>query len=588
MCRPPGCSCEELPRFRIAVNHGCVAFLLKAFLMSQSAQSPQGASFVQRIGRLLADQRFLRMFGQFVFFVIIMVVLVQNWTNIYDALASRNLTPNFDFMNNRAGFEIGGAPDYSPNMPYWSAFMVGMRNTLSIIVAGLIGATVLGILAGIFLLSHNWLVRNITRGIVEVLRNTPLLVQIFFAFFVVVLALPSLRDSIGIPPEAAWVIPFRWLAYAAALVIGWYALRRAGSWARVVGWAAIITAIITLEVALTRLPAVAPGTTPLLIAGIAGLALAVLGAYGPRRLPALVGLGLGLMIGAMLAAVLRDMPPAGIRIETSPVIFLNNRGLYYPSVYPTGRFAVWAAFIGLGIGLAALVFQQQRRAQETTGQPRHYWRNALLLAVGLTAGGWLIILAQPAVETVPVVVDGALTRVPVAQAFADEQITLNEALLAAPAPLAALAPVRQGLRFVNGQSLTPEYVALLLALVVYTASFIAEVVRAGILAVPHGQLEAGRALGLTQPQMLRMIILPQALRVIIPPLTNQYLNLAKNSSLAIAISFADVYAVMNTVGNQSGQSVTSIIIVMLTYLIISLIISAAMNWVNARFQLVTR
>jgi len=385
-----------------------------------------------------------------------------------------------------------------------------------------------------------------------------------------------------------WVIPFRWLAYAAALVITWFALRRASGSPRIMGWAAVITAIFALEVALTRLPAIAPGTTPLLIAGIAGLALAVLGMYGPRRIPAVAGFGLGLMIGAMLAQLLRDMPSGGLQIETNPVVFLNNRGLYYPAIYLTGRFAVWAAFIGLGVGLAALVFHQQRRAQETTGQPRHYWRNALLLAAGLIAGGWLIILAQPAVEKVPVVVDGTLTQVPVAQAFADEQITLNEALLAAPTPLAALAPVRQGLRYVNGQSLTPEYVALLLALVVYTAAFIAEVVRAGILAVPYGQLEAGRALGLTQPQMLRMIILPQALRVIIPPLTNQYLNLAKNSSLAIAISFADVYAVMNTVGNQSGQSVTSIVIVMLTYLIISLIISSAMNWVNARFQLVTR
>jgi general L-amino acid transport system permease protein len=113
-------------------------------------------------------------------------------------------------------------------------------------------------------------------------------------------------------------------------------------------------------------------------------------------------------------------------------------------------------------------------------------------------------------------------------------------------------------------------------------------VRAGILAVPRGQLEAARALGLSYSQLLQMVVLPQALRVIIPPLTNQYLNLAKNSSLAIAISFADVYQVMNTVGNQSGQSVTSIIIVMLAYLVMSLVISAVMNWVNGRFQLVTR
>ena len=143
--------------------------------------------------------------------------------------------------------------------------------------------------------------------------------------------------------------------------------------------------------------------------------------------------------------------------------------------------------------------------------------------------------------------------------------------------------MRQGLRFVNGQSLTPEYVALLLALVIYTAAFIAEIVRAGILAVPYGQLEAGRALGLTQPQMLRMIILPQALRIIIPPLTNQYLNLTKNSSLAVAIGYPDLVSVFSgTVLNQTGQAVEVILITMAVYLAISLATALAMNWFNAR------
>jgi general L-amino acid transport system permease protein len=197
-------------------------------------------------------------------------------------------------------------------------------------------------------------------------------------------------------------------------------------------------------------------------------------------------------------------------------------------------------------------------------------------------------MAQPAITAVTLPIDGVETTITVEEALAEGRISTDVALQLAQAPLALFVPERQGLRFVNGLTMSPEFVALLLALVVYTAAFIAEIVRAGILAVPYGQLEAGRAIGLTQSQMMRMIILPQALRVIIPPLTNQYLNLAKNSSLAIAISYADVYAVMNTVGNQSGQSVTSIIIVMITYLVLSLLISLVMNWVNARFQLVTR
>lgn len=126
------------------------------------------------------------------------------------------------------------------------------------------------------------------------------------------------------------------------------------------------------------------------------------------------------------------------------------------------------------------------------------------------------------------------------------------------------------------------------ALVIYTSSFIAEIVRAGIQAVPKGQIEAARALGLSQGDLLRRVILPQALRVIIPPLGNQYLNLAKNSSLATVVAYADIYATSVTMAGTSGQSVPIIIMVMGTYLIISLTISAVMNWVNRRFQIVAR
>jgi general L-amino acid transport system permease protein len=140
----------------------------------------------------------------------------------------------------------------------------------------------------------------------------------------------------------------------------------------------------------------------------------------------------------------------------------------------------------------------------------------------------------------------------------------------------------------SGTQITPEYMALLLGLVIYTAAFIAEIVRAGILAVPNGQLEASRALGLSTTQTLSLIILPQALRIIIPPLGNQYLNLSKNSSLAIAVAYADLVFVTQTIMNQSGQSVTGITMIMLTYLAISLALAWFVNLVNRRFRIVTR
>ena len=157
-----------------------------------------------------------------------------------------------------------------------------------------------------------------------------------------------------------------------------------------------------------------------------------------------------------------------------------------------------------------------------------------------------------------------------------------------PAPLVISEPMRQGFNFNGGISLTPEFAALLLALVAYTGAFIAEIVRAGINAVNKGQWEASRALGLNTGATLRMVVLPQALRVIIPPLTSQYLNLVKNSSLAIAVGYPDLFNVSRTIVNQTGAEVQGILLVMATYLTFSLITSLFMNWYNKRVSLVER
>jgi general L-amino acid transport system permease protein len=175
---------------------------------------------------------------------------------------------------------------------------------------------------------------------------------------------------------------------------------------------------------------------------------------------------------------------------------------------------------------------------------------------------------------------GLLTR-------ADEQAYSQSPLLYIP-PVQRISPAGIVSGLESGLEITPAYTALLVGLVIYTAAFVAEIVRAGILAVPPGQLEAARALGLSTSQTLTIVILPQALRVIIPPLGNQYLNLSKNSSLAVAVAYADIVLVTQTIMNQSGQSVTGIVMIMLTYLAISLLIAAFTNIVNRRFQLVTR
>ena len=145
-------------------------------------------------------------------------------------------------------------------------------------------------------------------------------------------------------------------------------------------------------------------------------------------------------------------------------------------------------------------------------------------------------------------------------------------------------PELRGFNFVGGAALSPEFAALLIGLSLYTAAFIAEIVRAGVLSVPRGQWEAARALGLRDRHALRHVVAPQALRVVVPPLTNQYLTLTKNSSLAVAIGYPDLVSIANTTINQTGQAIEGIAIIMAVYLTISLAISALMNWYNARLR----
>ena len=161
--------------------------------------------------------------------------------------------------------------------------------------------------------------------------------------------------------------------------------------------------------------------------------------------------------------------------------------------------------------------------------------------------------------------------------------------LLAGIPVSWSLPQLNGFNFSGGMDILPEFVALLLALSIYTAAFIAENVRGGIQAISHGQTEAAHALGLSGTQTTRLVILPQALRIIVPPLTSQYLNLTKNSSLAVVIGYPELVSVfMGTVLNQTGQAVEVIAITMSVYLVISLVISAFMNWYNRHIALVER
>ena len=248
-------------------------------------------------------------------------------------------------------------------------------------------------------------------------------------------------------------------------------------------------------------------------------------------------------------AVLRAVPGPRQSLELMETFFLNNRGLQVPSpIFGAGFSAVPIALV-IGFVAAVVIYRWAKRRQELTGEQFPSFLTGLGLIFGL-----------------PLL-----------------------ALVVTGFPVTWSVPALKGFNFVGGVTLIPEFVALAVALSVYTASFIAEIVRAGILAVSHGQTEAAYSVGLRPGQTLRLVVVPQAMRVIIPPLTSQYLNLTKNSSLAAAIAYPDLVLVFaGTVLMQTGQAVEVIAMTMAVYLTLSLLISAFMNWYNKRIALVER
>ena len=239
-------------------------------------------------------------------------------------------------------------------------------------------------------------------------------------------------------------------------------------------------------------------------------------------------------------AVVLALPVIGGGLSLWDVAFLSNRGTAVPWVRAepgAGAFG-WLLLAGLVAAVAA--WRWRTRVNERAGAPPRRFATAALVFLAAAAVGFLV----------------------------------------TGAPLSIDVPVVERFGYEGGIQVSPEYTALLLGLVIYTAAFIAEIIRGSIQAVSKGQKEAAEALGLSPAQQLRLVVLPQALRIAIPPLNSQYLNLTKNSSLAVAIGYPDIISVSSTITNQAGRATQMILLVMATYLILSLVISAVMNGVN--------
>jgi len=376
------------------------------------------------------DVRVLAVLSQVVFVLVLAAFAGFLYANLSTAMRQRGLVAGFDYLKNESGFEIGeGLIPYRPTDTYGRAYIVGLLNTLEVSAVGIVLATILGVIVGVARLSTNWLVNKLAAIYIEIIRNTPLLVQLVFIYFGVFFQLPPMSQTLELPGG----------------------------------------------------------------------------------------------------------------------VFANQRGLFVPRPIVSPTFLPWLALMAAGIVAAVVIWKLVTRVFKSS-----------------TLGTWLATIV-------------VLILVP----------TLGWMLLGAP-PLTFEVPIRERFNFRGGLTLTPEFSALLTGLVLYTAGFIAEVVRGGIQAVGRGQIEAANAIGLSPMQILRLVIFPQAMRVIVPPLTSQYLNLAKNSSLAIAIGFPDMFAVNQTIANQTGQPVPAIALMMGTYLLMSLFTSLIMNIYNRSVQILER
>ena len=461
----------------------------------------------------------------------------------------------FNFMDQSAQFDISESPiiSYSPQDTYWRAAGVAALNTLRVTSWGILFTTILGTFVGISLLSKNWFVRTVSRVYVELFRNTPLLVQLAFigsVFFAVFL--PPLRDAkplFGLP--------------------------------------------IYLNARGLNIPAVQfmPNgellQTLLWIGAIAGLILwFVLSRYTLRTGKDVKGWLFGLGTFAVCAAL------GWFLSGTAPSTqgFVTQDGIDVSSFDDVVEMVVDRSPVPLSEWSTADLTDEQIEATQLT---------VCSVADELSTDNFVeqleaadipydITRAGRLSKAVSDFEDGDCELFVADQSVLEEEVE-GASIVTLDEPRVILSiPRLDGLNFQGGRQLTAAFGAVLLGLVLNTGANVAEIIRAGIQSVSKGQTEAAYALGLSNGQRLRLVVLPQALQVIIPPLISQYLNLAKNSTLALIVAYPDWWSVINTIINQSGRPIQPIVLTMAAFLTLSLSISAFLNWYNGQIRLKER
>jgi len=357
--------------------------------------------------------------------LLIIIILGLLFLNAKNNLSQQGIQSGFHFLGLESGFEVSESViDFTPRDTYFTALLVGILGTLKVSLVGVLFALIIGVFVGLMRLSENWLLAKLSLSFIEIIRNIPLLLQLFFWYALFTEFLPSVRNSLR---------PFS-------------------------------------------------------------------------------------------------------------NVFLNNRGLFLPAVELGARWDLM--FLSLALSLVVLFFYRKKwqKIKNDLGVDWRFKKYILCLPLVMFLLPWVF----------------------------------------SGAKFDFILPKHIGFNIVDGISASPEFIGLLLGLSLYTGAFMAEIIRSGILSVHKGQWEAAKSLGLSRTQVLFKVVIPQSLRVIIPAMTSQILNLIKNSSLAVAIAYPDFVSVANTILNQTGQAIEVIGIIMAVYLIFSLSTSFFMNWYNRK------
>jgi general L-amino acid transport system permease protein len=540
--------------------------------MAQTTAPPpqEVPSLGRKIFNYLFDVRVLGVLGQMGFIILVVFGaraigsnFAENASKLGEAQficrdGSFSYRCAYDFMDSEAGFPISDTVvDYQESDSFWHAFYIGVLNTLKVAILGVVLTAIVGTVAGIARLSNNWLISQLALWYVELMRNIPLLITLFFIYFGVILAAPSLAEAIqpfGLPlflSQRGLNIPSPQLTSSAAI---WLAFLVLGIIQFQVLWVILGRREERTGQASNRV-----GTGILSFLIIVGIGWVVASSVSETQ---------GLLVTK--ASRLRDLGDLEqLILQRTGVNHLDDVGNLSEEELEEAALRVCVledspSETNLTAQLRRLKIPYSVERSDRADQASEKY-----------ASGECDVFA--ATKSILASERGTL-----------ENPTSHLIIPIRERPIVWSLPTREGLNMVGGSSMKPEFTALLLTLVLFYGGNLAEIVRAGIQSVSKGQTEAARALGLNETQRLQLIVLPQALRVIIPPGIGVFLSLAKDTSVGIAIGFPDMYSVSFTTMNQSGRTLQLFVLMMLVYMLISLVFSVLLNWYNERIKLVER